>query len=360
LGCILGPLLAGFLLLPLLGERVSMLVLVLPWLGMAIMGSKKKESGLYTATSAAIMLASLTVFFFARDYEIFYNDGITLRDSTATVIASGQGMHKELLVNGIGMTVLTPVTKMMAHFTLSHLQQPPRNVLIICFGMGTTFRSAMSWGIPVTVELVPSVPKLFTYYHPDSAALLDSPRAHIVVDDGRRFLDRSTEKFDAIIIDPPPPIEAAGSSLLYSREFYQLVKQHLTPGGILQQWFFTGDNADKAAATRALTETFPYVRVYASVFGNTGYHYLASTQPIPVRTAEEMLARMPRAAVTDMMEWGPAKAPVDQFNLMLSQETSPQALIALSPNTPAMDDNLPINEYYWLRSSYPGLVARLR
>jgi len=210
------------------------------------------------------------------------------------------------------------------------------------------------------VELVPSVPKLFTYYHPDSAALIDSPRAHIVVDDGRRFLDRSTEKFDAIIIDPPPPIEAAGSSLLYSREFYQLVKQHLTPGGILQQWFFTGDNADKAAATRALTETFPYVRVYASVFGNTGYHYLASTQPIPVRTAEEMLARMPRAAVTDMMEWGPAKAPVDQFNLMLSQETSPQALIALSPNTPAMDDNLPINEYYWLRSSYPGLVARLR
>jgi spermidine synthase len=361
LGCILGPLLAGFLLLPLLGERVSMLVLVLPWLGMAIMGSKKKESGLYTATSAAIMLASLTVFFFARDYEIFYNDGITLRDSTATVIASGQGMHKELLVNGIGMTVLTPVTKMMAHFTLSHLQQPPRNVLIICFGMGTTFRSAMSWGIPVTVvELVPSVPKLFTYYHPDSAALLDSPRAHIVVDDGRRFLDRSTEKFDAIIIDPPPPIEAAGSSLLYSREFYQLVKQHLTPGGILQQWFFTGDSADKAAATRALTDVFPYVRVYASIFGNTGYHYLASMQPIPERTAEQMLARMPRAAVTDMMEWGPAKAPVDQFNLMLSQETSPQDLIALSPNTPAMNDNLPINEYYWLRSSYPGLVARLR
>lgn len=361
LGCILGPLLAGFLLLPLLGERVSMLVLVLPWLGMAIMGGKKKESGLYTATSAAIMLASLTVFFFARDYEIFYNDGITLRDSTATVIASGQGMHKMLLVNGIGMTVLTPVTKMMAHFTLSHLQQPPRNVLIICFGMGTTFRSAMSWGIPVTVvELVPSVPKLFTYYHPDGAGLQDSPRAHIVVDDGRRFLDRSTEKFDAVIIDPPPPIEAAGSSLLYSREFYQLVKQHLTSQGILQQWFFTGDNADKAAATRALTDVFPYVRVYASVFGNTGYHYLASMQPIPERTAEGMLARMPQAAVTDMMEWGPARTPVDQFNLMLSKETSPQALIALSPNTPAMDDNLPINEYYWLRSSYPGLVARLR
>ena len=72
------------------------------------------------------------------------------------------------------MTVLTPITKMMAHFTLAHLATPPRNVLIICFGMGTTFRSAMSWGIPVTVvELVPSVPKLFTYYHPDGAAVAD-------------------------------------------------------------------------------------------------------------------------------------------------------------------------------------------
>ena len=92
---------------------------------------------------------------------------MVLRDSTATVIATGSGMDKLLLVNGVGMTSLTPVTKMMAHLTLASLPEPPRNVLIICFGMGTTFRSVISWNIPVTVvELVPSVPKLFTYYHP--------------------------------------------------------------------------------------------------------------------------------------------------------------------------------------------------
>ena len=85
-------------------------------------------------------------------------------------------MEKMLLVNGIGMTSLTPVTKMMAHLTLASLPEPPRNVLIICFGMGTTFRSALSWNIPVTVvELVPSVPKLFTYYHPDGDQVLASP-----------------------------------------------------------------------------------------------------------------------------------------------------------------------------------------
>ena len=99
-----------------------------------------------------------------------------LRDSTATVIATGSGMDKELLVNGVGMTSLTPITKMMAHLTLASLPQPPRNVLIICFGMGTTFRSAISWDVPVTVvELVPSVPKLFTYYHADGEQVLASP-----------------------------------------------------------------------------------------------------------------------------------------------------------------------------------------
>jgi predicted membrane-bound spermidine synthase len=334
-----------------------MLLLVLPWFGIAMFSGKKEEPAWQTATSAALVIAALTVFFFTRDYEALFGDGIKLRDSTATVIATGQGRHKNLLVNGIGMTVLTPVTKMMAHFTFTHLPGTPRNALIICFGMGTTFRSAMSWNIPVTVvELVPSVPQLFTYFHPDGGPLLTSQRAHVVVDDGRRFLDRSAEKFDAVIIDPPPPIEAAGSSLLYSREFYLLVKEHLAPGGILQQWLYTGDDADRASATRALTEVFPYVRIYESVFGNTGYHFLASMDPIPDRGAADLVARMPAAAVSDMMEWGPASTPEKQFNLMVSHEISPSQLIALSPQMPALQDDRPINEYNKLRTLFPNKV----
>ena len=350
LGCILGPLLAGFLLLPLFGERISMLLLALPWFGMAMFPQRREESGRKLAFSAAVVIAAITLFFITKDYEALYTGGEIRRDNTATVIAAGQGMHKELLVNGVGMTLLTPVTKMMAHFTFTHLEQPPRNVLIICFGMGTSFRSAMSWGIPVTVvELVPSVPKLFTYYHPDGAPLLTSPRAHIVVDDGRRFLDRSSEQFDAVIIDPPPPIDAAASSLLYSREFYELVRAHLTPGGILQQWLCGGDNVDKASATRALVQVFPYVRVYGPVDDIAGVHFLASTQPIPDLSAADLLKRMQPAAVKDMMEWGPARTPEQQFDLMLKQEIPPQQLIALSPESPMLEDDRPVNEYDRLR-----------
>ncbi len=356
-GCIMGPLLAGFVLLPHFGEHKSMLLLVLPWFWMALFGGEKERTGLQYASAAAFVIAALTLFFFTKGYESRYNNRIVLRDSTATVLASGQGMGKTLLVNGIGMTTLSPITKMMAHFTATHLPQSPRNALIICFGMGTTFRSAMSWGIPVTVvELVPSVPRLFKFYHPDGGPLLKSPRAHIVIDDGRRFLDRSAEKFDVIIVDPPPPIESAGSSLLYSREFYTLAREHLAPGGILQQWLYGGDSADKASATRALMETFPYVRVYGAVWDVTGYHYLASMSPIPEATASELVARMPPSAVADMMEWGPAATPQEQFDLMLSRQISPNQLIALSPQTPALQDDRPINEYYRLRQMFPGKV----
>ena len=350
LGCIIGPLLAGFVLLPTFGEHISMFILVAPWLSMALL-TRKEAPALQTITAAMSIIAAIVILFFTRDYEALYRDRLTLRDSTATTIAAGHGMEKRLLVNGMGMTSLTPITKMMAHFTFAHLQQPPSNALIICFGMGTTFRSAMSWGIPVTaVELVPSVPRLFTFFHPDGERLLKSTRANIVIDDGRRYLNRSADKFDAIIIDPPPPINAAGSSLLYSRDFYALAKDHLRRGGILQQWLFQGDAADKVAATRAVMQVFPYVRIYGPVDEGSGYHFLASEQPIPELTASELMMRIPPTALADMMEWGPAKTPDEQLDLMLKQEIGPEQLIALSPSTPVLEDDRPINEYDRLRS----------
>jgi spermidine synthase len=79
-------------------------------------------------------------------------------------------------VNGVGITILTPITKLMAHLPLAFLDHPPRNALVICFGMGTSYRSLMSWNIPTTaVELVPSVPELFGYYHADALELLRGP-----------------------------------------------------------------------------------------------------------------------------------------------------------------------------------------
>jgi spermidine synthase len=273
-----------------------------------------------------------------------------LRDYTATVIATGEGMERRLLVNGIGMTYLTPITKMMAHVPLAMLPRPATSGLVICFGMGTTFRSMLSWGIQTTVvELVPSVPKLFGYYHPDSPGLLQSPLAHVVIDDGRRFLERSTEQFDVIITDPPPPIGAPTSSLLYSEEFYAVVKPHLRPGGIAQIWCPGGDDATLAAIAKALRSSFPYVRLYRSIEG-WGFHFFASMTPLPGLTGEQLAARLPARAAGDLIEWNRDSTPAKMFDDVLGREQPIESLIHADPSISPITDNRPINEYFLLRS----------
>jgi spermidine synthase len=353
LGCIVGPLICGFLLLPLLGEHGTVCLLALPWFAMALSGRRAVAMPRFSRASAyAILLLALGVWLATKDFETQFAVRRVLRDSTATVVAQGQGTTRQLLVNGLGMTKLTPITKMMAHFTLASLDHEPRRALIICFGMGTTFRSVISWNIPVTaVELVPSVPRLFSYYHADAAQVMTSPLAQVVIDDGRRYLERSPTKYDAIIVDPPPPVRTAGSSLLYSQDFYTVARQRLEPGGILQQWLPEADDPTQAAVARALQSSFPYVRVFRGMEG-WGWHFLASDRPIPVRTAAELATRMGPGAVRDMMEWGPAASPEQQMNLLLSQQASLDSIIALSPTTAVLTDDRPINEYFLLRSRF--------
>jgi hypothetical protein len=237
----------------------------------------------------------------------------------------------------------------MAHLPLAELNHPPQNALDICFGMGTTFRSLLSWGIPSTaVELVPSVPRVFPYYHPDGAQLLQSPLAHIVIDDGRRYLERTSEQFDVITIDPPPPIEAAGSSMLYSKEFYAALSQRLRHDGILQQWLPEGDPVVRSSVARAVAESFPYVRVF-QYFPTYGYQFLASQEPIPVRTGAQLLERMPEAAVRDLMEWPFDPTPAQELDYPLHRETTLAQIIAADPDAQAMRDDRPVNEYVLLR-----------
>ena len=361
-GCILGPLVSGFVLLPLLSEKWALVLLSVPWLIVGL-APLRTRANLRFATRSAIYAAlaiAAALIVTARGYEEHYSNRRVLRDPTATVIAIGNGMHKRLLVNGYGMTSLTVITKVMAHLPLVFLDRPPQNALVICFGMGTTFRSLRSWGIPVTaVELVPSVPRLFSYYHSDGEAVLESPLSHVVIDDGRRYLERTDQQFDVITVDPPPPLQAAASSLLYSEEFYQVARRRLRPGGILQQWLPTTtdeDAVDVAAVTRSLRNSFPYVRAFPDEFG---IHYLCSDRPISQRSPEELVGRMPADAVRDLTEWdepsadGPMDAAEDRLSDLLKGESTLDQLLAGSPDTPALTDDRPINEYYLVRNRLP-------
>jgi spermidine synthase len=345
-GCIVGPLLAGFVLLPYLGERGVLVLLALPLflLGAISAGGAARDRALWTLGGVAVAAAIVVT---TRGFEDQIPGAVVRRDGTATVAAFGTGMDKYILVNGIGMTNLTPITKMMAHLPLAFLDRKATSVLVICFGMGTSYRSSLTWDVKTTaVELVPSVPELLGYFHADAPTVLASPLGRIVVDDGRRFLERSPESYDVILIDPPPPVEAAGSSLLYSREFYEAARRRLRPGGIVQQWIPGGDILTVASFVKAISDSFPYVRTFASFHG-VGLHLLGSDEPLVGSSADGLAARLPPPAASDLVEWGPGHTPAEQFETVLSQEQSPADLVPAGVR--GLTDDHPVNEYYFLR-----------
>ena len=357
LGSILGPLLTGFWLLSWMSERWVLVFLAAPLFFMGLIADLWRRPAVEEAHAArfpivrysAVFLFSLPLVGLTHDYENQWPEGVMRRDYTATVVATGKGMDKHLLVNGIGMTQLTPITKMMAHLPLAFLDRDPEKALVVCFGMGTTFRSMRSWGIRATaVDLVPSVPAVFGYFHSDGPEIVRSPLAEIVIDDGRRFLEGSAEKYDVITLDPPPPIGAPTSSLLYSREFYEIAKRHLQPDGVMQVWLPGGDAATQASIAKALQDSFPYVRAFQSIEG-WGLHFLACLRPLTIVRGSVLASRLPRSAALDLLEWGPKLTAADQFETVLSREVRLDGLIAKAPRVPALRDNEPINEYFFLR-----------
>jgi hypothetical protein len=142
LGCILGPLFACYVLLPHLSERYALVLLGLPffifWFPFFKSQFQWQRWGLGLAIGVALVWSLLG----SEDFEgmLFKTkkDTTVRRDYAASVISFQKGWKKNLLVNGIGMTILSPITKFMVHLPLVAHQGKPESALVICFGMGTT------------------------------------------------------------------------------------------------------------------------------------------------------------------------------------------------------------------------------
>lgn len=353
LGCILGPLFASYVLLPWLGERYGLILLALPFLVFYFFVSKSLSASYRFGVGLISVLLLLWSMFYAVDFAGYISRRSKKteirRDYAASVISGGEGLRKYLLVNGFSMTVLVPATKFMAHLPLLLHTGKPESALIICFGMGTTFRSALSWNVETTaVELVPSVKDAFGFYHADATRVLSNPKGRIIIDDGRRYLKRTREKFDAIVIDPPPPVAAAGSSLLYSTEFYELAKKHLKPNGILQAWVPPAELNNRQAVLRSLVDSFPHVECFRG-FGGHGTHMLASMEPITMSTPTALAYTMPLEASDDLLEWSPSHEVLPYLQEVLSQSIPVNQMLSPDPKIRVTDD-CPYNEYFLLRS----------
>ena len=128
--------------------------------------------------------------------------------------------------------------RMLGHLPML-MNSKPRSVLIVGFGAGVTAGTFVTYPEIeriVICEIEPLIPrKIAGYFSEENFNVVNDPRVQIVYDDARHFVLTTSEKFDIITSDPIHPW-VKGAASLYTREYFELVKRHLKPGGMVTQW----------------------------------------------------------------------------------------------------------------------------
>ncbi len=113
----------------------------------------------------------------------------------------------------------------------------PRQVFIAGGGEGATLREVLrhrcvdkALMIDIDKEAVEICRRFLPSMH---RGAFEDNRVELLHLDARAYLTNSDQKYDVIIIDLTDPLKGGPSSLLYTKEFYQLVRERLSPGGIL-------------------------------------------------------------------------------------------------------------------------------
>jgi hypothetical protein len=219
--------------------------------------------------------------------------------------------------------------------------------------MGSAFRGALIAGLKTeAVELVPSVPEMFPYFYPDAAAVLADPNGRVIVTDGRNHIELTTERYDIIVTDPPPPIFSSGASVISSLEYYQAGHDHLAPGGVMMQWLPTGATMSEfQAQVRTFRSVFPHM---AMLFGPGGYgmYMLGSDQPLTFDEGamREVLAR-PGILEDISSAYDSPEHTVDGWISKIHglQWISDDQVDAFTGPGPLITDDRPLPEYFFLR-----------
>jgi spermidine synthase len=165
--------------------------------------------------------------------------------------------------------------RMLGHLS-ALIHKNPQSVLVVGFGAGVTAGSFTTYPEVkhITIcEMEPLIPPVSTqWFKPQNYDVMHDPRTRIVYDDARHFIATTTQKFDIITSDPIHPF-VKGSAALYSRDYYEMVKAHLNPGGVVTQWvpLYESDLATVKSEIATFFAVFPHAFIYANTAGGLGY-----------------------------------------------------------------------------------------
>lgn len=374
IGSIIGSYAAAFFFIPTFGSSQSIAVLSLVNFTISIiflLPRDKYNLNLRVTTTlvtvAAIGLATFFLLFKFDRLNQYTNDLKILQakinklnfafkeDEVASVFAYHDPKDNEvgLFIDGVATTSRVSETRLMAHLPII-LHGNPQRMLVIAFGMGTTYRSSLKHQIETdAIELVPTVPQMMRFFHPDSNKVLTDENGRVIINDGRNYAFLTSQKYDIVTIDPPPPFNAAGTTVLYSREFYRDLARILNPGGIVGQWiYYYGTREDDGAmAIKSFTDVFPNVAAYQKTGSVGGIFLLGSFSQIKEERISDLLKN--DIVQKDLREIVKISPDADlRESIVLEKIGDRGSLLKVVGESPSITDDYPRTEYFLLRQKF--------
>ena len=219
------------------------------------------------------------------------------------IVYAGEGMNSPVAVSSFPDGVLTfhvagkiqasnvprdmRLQRMLGHLT-TLTNAHPRSILVIGCGAGIT-AGAVSIDPRVDretiVEIEPLVPQAASqYFSGPNFDVLHNPKVQVRIDDGRRYVITSKERFDGITIDPLDPW-VKGAANLYTREFLEVLKQHLNPGGVVTMYIqlFETDLEAVKSSVATFFEVFPNGTIWGNTYEGKGHDMVLLGQVEPLR-----------------------------------------------------------------------------
>ena len=368
-GSILGSFCAGFILIPLLGIRPSIVLTVALNSGIGCLlilrNRWQTETGksllqgigigmpLLNAGLAVILLLTVNQPLFLKsaifktqrpgDTLVDYNEEV---DATVTTLKDDEGVYRLYVDTNQAADASrwdSPSHRVIAHLPLL-LHPRPKRALVVGFGMGLTSHSITQHGVQVdAIELSSGVlaaaRKHFAHVN---ANIFENRLFNYKLNDGRNHILMTKTKYDMISTGIIHPLVSAGSSNIYTADFYRLCRRILTEDGIMCQW---------VPLHRLPEEHYKMiVRTFIEVFPETTLWYKYTPDFVILIGTREPLSIdyknfISRAQIANIRE-GLAADDLDGMSLLDSFMMGPEAVHKYVGIGPIHTDNRPRLEFF--------------
>ena len=352
-GAIFGAIVAGFLLLPALGSRGSLIAIAATGLAsglllLAALPTNRRAFAVGTGIVGAVLFLGVALGapdpYAAALSQRYPGEQLLWAEEDAQLTVS---VHRRddgarlLYLDGIHQAEDSPEVlrfhRLLGQLPLG-LHPNPRRALVVGLGGGAT-AGAMSRHTGVetdVVELSTALPRGADWLRHVNNDVLRQPNVQLRIDDGRNYLLLTSQRYDVITADIIRPFHA-GAGNLYSVEYFQLVRDALADGGLMAQWVDTSSETQYRLVVRTFLSVFPNTTVWADGRLLIGMNGQAPLDP------ESYARKLQDPATREALE----TLGLDSFDSLLALCTAgPEELRLFVGPGPLLTDDRPRLEYF--------------